>query len=95
MYESRSWLIFSAATDMSFPFRNILPTGPKVILLHLLVLRVFACCYRILHMKGAKEDILLSYSVLPVLVGSWQHLNAWAERKRKVPRLQNKFLGLW
>ena len=54
---------------------------------------VCVCCNQVLHMKGAREDILLSHGMLPVLVGSWQYLNAWAEMKSKVPNLHNKFLG--
>lgn len=53
-----------------------------------------ACCNRVLHMKGAGEDMLLCPGVSPVLVGSWQHSNARAESKREVPKLHNKFLGL-
>lgn len=54
----------------------------------------------VLHIKRAREDVLLSHGVLPMLagswlpmlVGSWQHLNAWA-KMRRVLNLHNKFLG--
>lgn len=55
--------------------------------------RVCARYCQVLHVKRAREDMLLSHGVLPVLVGSCQHLNAWAKMRRKVPNHHNKFLG--